>query len=153
MNKEILKNETVKKLCENHLRDLLKKDVDVFERANIIDHLLLEFNCSQRQLANKLGMSHSTLADHYRYKKLNKTQFDLMQKKGFNKTHIYRQLRNNTEQEAREIVEKELIDNDLDSFIIRVRLAIREKKSSSQTVNLVKTLQNELNRLLMYIEK
>ena len=38
MTNEILKTETVNKICENYLKDLLKKDIDVFERADIIDY-------------------------------------------------------------------------------------------------------------------
>lgn len=148
-----MKEEIINLLSENYIKDLAKKEFDEFQRAEIIEFLLKTYGCSQRALAKKLGMSHSTLQDHHRWLKINPKQFKQLTEKGLNKTEIYRQLRNNIGKDTEEIVSKSSIDFEIDTFHILVRSAINNENYSKKTALLIRELQNSLNRLLMRCEK
>ena len=45
---------------ENFIRDCQKKEIGKIERSNIIKKLLDYKNCSQRQLAEDLGIPYAT---------------------------------------------------------------------------------------------
>ena len=53
----------IESLMENFIRDCQKKEISKIERKDIILKLLDYKNCSQRELANELGMNYSTLHD------------------------------------------------------------------------------------------
>ena len=62
----------VEKIMENFLFDCKKKTISKEERRDVINSLLKIKNCSQRQLAEELGLPYSTLHDWVSLRQNNK---------------------------------------------------------------------------------
>jgi len=58
-----LEDKLVTDIMENFLQDCRKKVISKEQRSEVIKELLRKKNCTQRQLAEDLGMNYSTLHD------------------------------------------------------------------------------------------
>ena len=141
-----------KDIIWNAMIDWKKRDIDPFERAMVIKEYLLDTRLSQRQLAEQLGMPHSTLQDWLRWDRITEKEYADMKKRGLNPTDVYRILRNNQNVDKEEFVKDTKLDYELGNVIRIIKPFINNPVYSSKTMSLIKELRNELNRLEMKIE-
>ena len=143
----------MEELLYNYIIDLKKKEINEKQRAKLIMDYMKEHGLSQRSFATKFNFSHSTVADWLLWDKINDDQIETMVLNGYNKTEIYRELRNNKDKSITEIVFDSKFDNDLNKALSFIRKHIKNDKPSSNTIKIINDIRNELNRMEMYLEK
>ena len=138
----------------NFVQDLRKKDISPFVRARIINKYLIENDLSQRAFAKQMGVPHSTVQDWLLWCRITRDNYDKM-KNNLSDSEIYRILRNGKKDNVNELIKKTGIDYKLEESIKIIKRFIRNdsKYWSEGTIGLVNELKNELNRLMMRIDK
>lgn len=141
------------KLIFNYLCDLKKEEIDPKERADLITQFLVENKMSQRELARKIGIPHSTIQDWCLYAKLTPEEIaNLKEKYDMNDTQIYRMLRNNKRIEKNEFVKKTGVEWELEEAIRKLSGYILHPRGEN-VKQLIHKLKNILNRMEMYVDK
>lgn len=129
-------------LKERYVLDLIKPDVDAFKRAAIIQSLIEEKGWTQRELARRFNVPHSTVQDWLLFNTIAEEEYNKMLKSGFKQTDIYRTLREKRGDKSKVI-------SDVDVFLVEVRTRIRgyrkNKVYSPKTMHLIDEVVNELN--------
>ena len=94
------------------IENLLREDLDMFEQARAFGRLILRFSMTQEQVARKMSMSQSAVANKLRLLKLNETEQRMILAAGLTERHARAVLRlpaDESRTEAiRRIVEKKL---------------------------------------------
>jgi len=137
----------------NMMLDLRKKELDPFERAKIIQDYMKKKKISQRELGKQLGIPHSTIADWCRWNDITEKEYEKMRGNGFNNTDVYRILRNNIARDKSDYFEMTKFDYELKKIHNYIKKYIKNPECSNQTESIINELRNDLNRLLMYVEK
>lgn len=142
-----------KKLVYNYLVDQKKKEINHFERAEIICKYLKDTKTSIRKLAEELEISKSTIEDWMLWNRFSRDEIKILQTKGYSHTEIYRLLRNNKSQTNDMILDKptklSIILKECNKNIKPFMTKTRDCSSAREDI---KILQNNLNRLLMYMD-
>lgn len=149
-----------KKLRRKYLRDLQKPSLTKFERATVIKQLMFEENLSQRSFAEKYGFTKSAVHDWVSYNKLSEEKYEEFKELGISEKEIVQVLRKKEEKSVEdEILYKHGLDSHLSrcdkfvrGFIMRYEV-YKTKGVTYKSIDVVKNLQNNLNRLLMRLEK
>lgn len=81
------------KLQHRYIDDLRKDELDVFERASIIQAICKEECLSMRAFANKYNFKRATVQDWVRIGSLTPDEVETLKEEGINNTQIYRALR------------------------------------------------------------
>ena len=141
------------KLNFNYLMDLKKRQIDKFERATIVKTYMTKHKLTGRALAHRLGIPKSTIEDWLLFGKLEQVEYKEMKKTGLSDTDIYRSLRDRKKDSAKEIANETKLDYELKKAINKLNPLINKVVKSDDTQQLIKDLQNILNRILMRVEK
>lgn len=124
--------------------DKCKPQIDPYDFALILKKDILESNLSIRQYSQTLGKNHSTILDWLKPLNLTRKKYKInIKTKG--KTITYRELRHS----------KKWIpfDKRIKEFHEKIRQNIKDKDQTTQTITLLKELSNDINRLIMHLEK
>jgi len=137
----------------NWLLDIKKKPINPIQRAQIIEEYLKKKKLSQRGLASKLNIPHSTIQDWCLWSRINLEEYEKLKARGLVDTEIYRRLRNNRIVTKHELVNTCKLDYELENFIRKIRHHVNNPTSTSNTTLLIQEAKNFLNRILMRVEK
>jgi hypothetical protein len=85
--------EEIRDLVFNLMCDLKKKDIQPIAKAKLIRTYLTDINLTERQLALRLGMPHSTLQDWLRWEKTGNEEYKKLREEGYSHLDIYNSLR------------------------------------------------------------
>jgi len=136
-------------LRERYVYDLLKPEVDYFERAAIIRELMEAKDLSQREFGLMYGVPHSTVQDWLLFNLISEDEYRKKVAEGYNHTAIYKALRDKRSLNGKGNNNKFLIIADVDILIqeFRKRLkALRSGKNySPKTMALIDETVNDLN--------
>lgn len=144
-----------KKFQESYFLDLKKPDIDKFERAAILGQYLKTNRMSIRSFGEKFNISKSTIEDWLLYNRITKKEYNGMMIKGYTPMQVYKTLRDNKIIKKLNI-EKSAYDKlltDLDNKTKSLIKGYKKDDISDESEQLIKDLINNLNRLLMRIEK
>lgn len=144
---------TSKKLIFNYLTDFKKKEISHKERAQLIQQYLDNTGKSIRALARDLDMPKSTVEDWLLWNKISKEKIKSLKVEGYTHTEIYKGLRNNKTLLSDTVFERSKLDTVLVSCERSLHPFIKRGVGGEETKDLIKRLQNTLNRILMYIDK
>jgi transcriptional regulator with XRE-family HTH domain len=136
-----------KTLVENWLVDLKKKEVNHYERSQLIKQYLEEEQISQREFAKRLDMPHSTLQDWMLWDALTLKEYNKLLQKGLNDTDIYRLLRDGKKEKKKELLGITKLDSDLKHCINRLKNHILVKESSVNSTLLIFSLREILDKI------
>lgn len=149
-----MKKDLKNKLIVNMMLDMRKEDIDPFERAKLITEFMEDNNIpSQREMGRRLGVPHSTIQDWLRWNKITEKEYQGFKDRGMNHTDVYRILRDNQTRSKDQYVQLTKFDYELKKFHSLIRSHIKNVECSHETESIINELKNDLNRLLMYIEK
>lgn len=137
----------------NWLIDLKKKSVDPVTRASIIKKYQLSKGLSQRALAKELNIPHSTLQDWLMWDKLDSKDYDKMKNSGYNQKMVYRALRDHKGWDKQLIIDRPTLNVELEEFLRRIGKYERKTPNDIETATLISKVKDQLNRILMYMEK
>lgn len=149
-----MKKDLKNKLVLNMMLDMRKEDIDPFERAKLIKEFMSENNIpSQREMGRRLGVPHSTINDWLRWDKITEDEYQGFKDRGMTHTDVYRVLRDNTTKTKDCYIELTKFDYEIKKFHSSIRPFIKKLKCSKETESIIRDLINDLNRLLMYVDK
>lgn len=137
-------------LVFNYLMDLRKKEIDPKERALLISNYLKDRGISVRALGRETGISHNTLLDWLLWEDISVEEIRVLESNGLSKTDIYRHLRGNGKVVNVKLTKTDLI---LKEFHSVVRRHVKSPFVSEDTVGIILSIINDLNRMRMYIDK
>lgn len=149
-------NNLVEKLQFAYMCDLKKKDIDKFERAKIILDYMEKNKLSKRALSREMGIKLTTLHGWIQYDKITIKQYETFRRDGLSEADIFNALKR---RESESIKEKKAFDLFLEDWISNTKIVIRDidnhnqDKISPTTLGKIKELQDNLNRLVMKIER
>jgi len=141
-------------LVYNFLTELKRKEINPVERARIIEAYCKETGISIRGLAKELGISKTTLHYWLTYATIEKKDYTKLSNKGFSEPEINKIINSCSIQEINvdKVLELEL-NILLKDNTIKFKKFINEPKINEITLELIKDLQNTLNRLELHVEK
>lgn len=145
-------------LQKRYIMDLKKPDISPFKRARIIKEVIAREKLSGRGFAKKYGFKWSTLEDWLLWLNITEKEYNKLKKQGFTRTHIYRTLRNNrTAKQRITVMLKTKTEFDLKlehiTKLVHTRANTVEPDLSERTIEMLKQLKKEINRLLFRYEK
>jgi len=138
------------KLRTNYVMDLKKPSIDKFERATILRGFLDDKGMSIRTFAKEYGFKKSTIEDWLLYTNITEEEYTEQLAKGMKPVEIYRSLRGS---KGKEVEYQKEIDRFLVTVSRQMRRYILHGEYTPETRKNVHELKNELNRLLMRVEK
>jgi len=133
-------------LRESYVRDLQKPELDYFERAAIISHVLEDKGWSIREMARQLIIPKSTIEDWLLFSRISEEEYDALRAEGISHTQIYRELRDRKGQKNPRINLPEL-DMLLKGQLNSLKSCNKEFNYSEKTRDLLSKVHNELNRI------
>ena len=143
-----MKQELISILKDRYVRDLQKKDIDKFERAELLRSMIEEMGVSQREFARVYGVPYGTLQDWLMYgTAIDQEKYEDLKSQGYTASAIYRQIRKRTKQNF----------NALDVWAMESSLRARSYKSdkvvyhSTKSAALLDKLVNDINNLIVHI--
>lgn len=135
-------------LKDRYVRDIQKKDINKFERAELLRSMIAEMDVTQREFARIYGIPAGTLQDWLMFgTAIDEKQFDELKSQGYTASAIYRQIRKRTNKNF----------NALDVWATECSHRARSYKSdkivyhSTKSVILLEKLVNDLNQLIVHI--
>ncbi len=139
-------------LKERYIIDLVKPDVDQFERAALIASLMKDKGWSQREVARQYGIPHSTVQDWLLFNLISEKDYKALLDSGMHPVDIYRALREKRSVNAvssGKSSKKVAGLCEVDVFIMETKRRLRvfrgNKSHSVKTMLLIDDLVNELN--------
>ena len=81
-------------LRKRYLYDIIKPDVDKWERASIITSVLREENITMKQFADRMNVDPCTVRDWLLYTKITRQEHQLLKEQGLSDTAIFEQISN-----------------------------------------------------------
>ncbi len=94
------------------IENLLREDLNIFEQAQAFDRLITIFSLTQEEVAKKLSISQSAVANKLRLLRLSKCERDIIVEKGLTERHA-RALLRITDCEMRLAALKHIVENTL----------------------------------------
>lgn len=147
-------------LVHNFIMDLKKKNIDRYERAEIIKDYIKKEKISQREFGRIFDIPKSTVEDWLLITKLPKEEYEEVKtQNNLNDTDMYRLLRNNRKKSKQEIKEIPRIDVELQKlcFLLRNLSSVIQKKGTIKYTEDTKFLISKnikfLKELDVYISK
>jgi predicted transcriptional regulator len=135
-------------LKDRYVRDLQKKDINKFERAELLRSMIEEMSVSQREFARIYGIPVGTLQDWLMFgTAIDEDKYEELKSQGYTASAIYRQIRKRTNKNF----------NALDIWSTEVAQRARQYKSdkvvyhSTKSVTLLEKAVNDLNNLIVHI--
>jgi hypothetical protein len=152
------------KLQSRYLDDLRKKDIDEYERAEIIQSMMKKERLSIRGFCKQYGFNRSAVQDWLRYAKVSKKDRMEMNKKGISNNIIYNGMRKGIEPtklpEYAKIVTDDVLNfmneiNQLNSKSHDILNRVKKDKKllSEQDVYVLNSCANNLRKIAMYIKQ
>lgn len=109
-------------LVHNYIMDLKKKDIDRYERAEIMQAYIDKENISQIEFGKRFNIPKSTVQDWLLVTKIPKVEYEEMKtKNNLNDNDMYRILRNNKKKTRNEITEIPRLDIELQKLLLLLR--------------------------------
>ena len=145
--------EAYDKLIFNLIVDQKKQRIDVFQRAELLNYYMKKNDMTQRDLALEIGVPVPTIQGWLSWKKITPEQRENLHNIGVGDEEIFRRLAGGKR------VDLHLFTNNykLNMGLENINKLIKEKetkvKHECETKELVNKLKDNLNRLLMYMEK
>lgn len=143
-----MKQELISILKDRYVRDLQKKDIDKFERAELLRSMIEEMGVTQREFARLYGVPNGTLQDWLMYgTAIDQEKYEELKSQGYTASAIYRQIRKRTKQNF----------NALDVWAMESSQRARSYKSdkvvyhSTKSAVLLDKLVNDINNLIVHI--
>jgi len=147
-------------LVHNFIMDLKKKDIDRYERAEIIKGYLDKEKISQREFGRRFDIPKSTVEDWLLITKLPKEEYEEVKaKNNLNDSDMYRLLRKNRKKTPSQIKDIPGIDIELSklSFLLQNLSTVMKKngtiKYTEDTKSLISKNIKFLKELESYISK
>ena len=135
-------------LKDRYVRDLQKKDINKFERAELLRSMIEEMGVTQREFARIYGIPNGTLQDWLMFGgAIDEEKYEELKSQGYTASAIYRQIRKRTKQNF----------NALDVWATECSHRARSYKSdkvvyhSSKSVELLEKMVNDVNNLIVHI--
>lgn len=136
-------------LSERYVYDLLKPEVDYFERAAILRELIDKKGWSQREFAAAYGIPNTTVQDWLLYNLISEDEYKKKVAEGYTHTAIYRTLREKRNLKGKGNNNKFIMIADVDILLQEFRRRIKElrtnKNYSPKTMSLIDETVNDLN--------
>ena len=133
--------------------DLRKKDIDPFERAQVIGKYLEDTGLSQRQLAKDLGLPHSTVQDWLLWNRIDNDQYLELKDKNMRDTDIYRMLRNNKKEKVEILVETSKFQYEIENAIKQLSPYVTDTDTTRPARALVERLQELCSSTIENLDK
>ncbi len=145
---------TILALVEN----IQREDLNVFEQAQALKKLLLEWNFTQEQAAHQLGMAQSTVANKLRLLRLTEPEQDIILRNQLTERHARALLciadENKRLQLLKEIVKRNLNVAQTEDLIHRRKQFIVEKrKKNPPIIKDVRVFINTINKALLVMKQ
>lgn len=109
----------------NIIQDWKKKDIHPIDRAKLIEEYRKSLDISQRELARRMDISHSTLQDWISMGRIRKQDYDKLISTGSKVTDVYRTLRTNRLENLAGVSDLDIL---LDRVINRLRKPFKVTK-------------------------
>lgn len=138
------------KLRENYLLDLKKKEINKFERAEMIRNMMTDKNLSIREFALKYNINKSTIEDWLLYERISESEFQAHKKNGFSTTEIYRMLR---ETKNRNLDKHSALDTYIQLLTTKLNKGLAVTSHSEKTTELIDLLEKAINTYKYRLEK
>jgi len=143
-----MKQEIMEVLRDRYVRDLQKRDIDKFERAELLRGMIDEMGVTQREFGRIYGIPTGTLQDWLMYgTAIDQDKFEELKSQGYTASAIYRHIRKRTNKNF----------NALDVWATESSQRARQYKSdkvvyhSTKSVALLEKLVNDINNLIIHI--
>jgi DNA-binding transcriptional regulator GbsR (MarR family) len=136
-------------LIFNFMCDFKKKDIEPKAQAQIIRYYLKENNMSVRGLARELGISHSSIMARLKWGSISDRKIAKLQKQGYTRKEIFRDILSDKD---KDIAQDHLVCK-INEFHELVRSCLHDNQFSPQTLTLLDSLVNDINRLRSKIER
>lgn len=116
--------------------NLLREDLNFFEEAFAIDNLIKEFNFTQEEIASKLGMSQSTVANKLRLLKLPLKIKETILENGLTERHARELLKLDDQQQMefalKKIIAKDLKVKDTEILVNQIKMGMFKKERQNR---------------------
>lgn len=147
--------EVPQEIIYNVIMDWKKKNINPIDKARFLKAYIEKEGISQRELARRLDIPHSTIQDWISYAEIEQQDYNTLKELGYNETQIYKAVRNNrlNKKRIKEIVNRKEINNQLKLTNTLFYSYINNPEYDEYTLDLIKELVNTLNRLSIKIEK
>jgi len=169
--------EVPRELAINYLVDQSKKNINLFQRAEVVEALKNETGQSYRDLGKETGVSHVRLNEWANWAKVDIKEYEQLREQGLSNRVIFKMLftdkqktnygikgeplslddsaleTDNTNVQYSKKILHTTLDNDLAIANNILKVYIKEPKESDKTANLLQILRNTLNRIEMNIER
>lgn len=146
-------NTKIQETIENNfINDLRKPEIGKFEKALILRTIIDRQQESLRSFAKKHNIPTTTLYGWLLFNKISEEEYNTKLQQGKTHTQIYNELRKTEKPKKLNEIEttKELIQ-EINKRIKNIRIK-RTYECTQETEELIKTLINELNQILVQIE-
>lgn len=144
-------NKMKKAIIYNFLIDQKKKQLNNFDRAELIKEYIEANKLSIRKLGEELNIHHNTLQDWLLWNRISREKYDHFISIGYTDTEIYRFLRENRFHKKEEVENTDPLSNRverLNGFILK-----NKTRFTSEHVDILKNVINACNYALYNIEK
>ncbi len=145
--------EIIEKLHYNFIADLKKKDIDVRERALLIDGYMKKHGLSYRQLADMFNIPHTTIFGWLSVLNYSEREYTALKNNGFTEADIFNTAKyKGTRKKVS--VEKNKLQTDLETALDMMKTHSKNCrfKSNSEIKDLISELKDVLNRIEMQLE-
>ena len=142
-------------LVHNYIMDLKKKDIDRYERAEIMKEYIEKEKISQREFGRRFNIPKSTVEDWLLVTKISKEEYkEVKTKNNLTDSDMYRLLRKSKKKTAREIKEIPGIDIELGklSFLFQNLSTVLKQKGTIKYTEDTKSLISKNIKFLKELE-
>ncbi len=133
------------------LENLQRQDLQMFEEAEGIQRLILEWGVTQEEAAARLGKSQSAIANKMRLLKLTPEERRRIMEAGLSERHARALIRiSDPKVRARalaEIIDRGLNVQQTDDFIEKILIAVKQEKTSCKRTFIVKDVRIFINTI------
>lgn len=144
-----MNTDLVTRLKKSYLYDILKPDIDKFERAAIIKSLVVDEGLTQNQFGLKYGIPKATLSNWLLFTEDRKEEYEQRLKEGHDITSIYKAMRHG----KRKIMVENACDTWVKEAVIHVRYMRTSKcTTTDETKQHLEKLNNEINQWIVDID-
>ena len=142
----------INKLKFNFIQDLKKKEIDIMDRAIILQEYMNDNKLSFRAMAKECDIPVSTLAGWISPIEFAGETYKKMQRSGMSQADIFKLAKYKNATKKKEVPTTKL-QLEIQEFMPIIREAIHHcTEEEYSVVNDIKELQNLLNRLLIHLE-
>lgn len=140
-------------LIFNFMLDIRKEKFDPLERATLINEYIKESGKSKRGLAKELGIPHTTIEGWLAWAKVTKEEKDKLEHQGLTQTQILDNLKCSKVTREQRMNANYYFNKELETINSKIKSYERSIKYDNETLTLIQKTKDNLNRVLMYMEK